>query len=143
MVEVQLSQVQIRDDDGIGLVTLSQLVDPAYGPCEQGSGSKLMIVVAASQAKQLMARLEGLEVTRPDIHEVMLSVLDSFEAKMPAVVIHGGDEGVYLAKLIIAASEKMLEIDARPSDAFLLATQLTTPMYVDEDTWDQRSKSRK
>jgi bifunctional DNase/RNase len=79
---------------------------------------------------------------RPQTYEMMSHLLTGLGAKLDRVVINDASEGVFYARMIITmqnelCDQKILELDARPSDAIALATQVDAPIYVSLKVWDE------
>lgn len=77
---------------------------------------------------------------RPQTHDLFADVLTALGARVERVVINDFSESVYYARLIIVASneleqQKIVEIDARPSDGIALAIQQRATIYVAEHVW--------
>lgn len=78
---------------------------------------------------------------RPQTHDLFADVLTALGARVERVVINDFNESVYYARLIIVASneldqQKIVEIDARPSDSIALATQQKAPIFIAEHVWE-------
>jgi uncharacterized protein len=79
---------------------------------------------------------------RPQTHDLFADVLTALGAHVERVVINDFSESVYYARLIIIASneleqQKIVEIDARPSDSIALAIQQRAPIYISDHVWAQ------
>ncbi len=79
---------------------------------------------------------------RPQTHDLFADLLTSLGAKVNRVVIISFADSVYYARLIITVSneleeKKIIELDARPSDAVALAIQQEAPIYIAQTVWDE------
>ncbi len=77
---------------------------------------------------------------RPQTHDLMADLLAALGGKVQRVVINDFQDGVYFARLILAVEnelheQKIIELDARPSDSIAIATQQGAPIYVAWDVW--------
>lgn len=97
----------------------SSLVLPIWiGPCEAG-------VLA------LILRKEDFE--RPLTHDLLLSVIQSLEAKTVKVLIDKFKKDIFYAKLVLKdKNSKEIKIDARPSDCIIIALKENIPIFVDD-----------
>src|SRR5690606_23596483 len=57
---------------------------------------------------------------------------ESFHINIQEVIIYNLVEGVFFAKLLCNDGKKVLEIDARTSDAIALAVRFNAPIYTYE-----------
>ncbi len=78
---------------------------------------------------------------RPQTHDLFADLLTVLGAKVDRVVIVSFADSVYYARIIITVSneleeKKIIELDARPSDAVALAIQQDAPVYITEVVWD-------
>ena len=84
--------------------------------------------------------LRGAEPPRPLTHDLIASILLGFGARLERVIINEVRHGIFHARLIItsegeAEERKILELDARSSDAIALAIRLKVPIHVTEEVW--------
>lgn len=89
----------------------------------------LPLWIATSSADELDIRDAGHEPRRPTAHDLLAAM---FLAKggVEEVRILSHHQGVFIASILAADGE---EVDARASDAILLARLLDVPIKVDED----------
>jgi uncharacterized protein len=71
---------------------------------------------------------------RPLTHDLINSIFKGFEVKVERVVITELKNSVYFARLILKQEnelgQKLVEIDARPSDCIAIATAQKRPIFV-------------
>ncbi|MBP9841014.1 MAG: bifunctional nuclease family protein [Simkaniaceae bacterium] len=83
------------------------------------------------QNLQLMLMKQPKE--RPNTHALMLSLFEPLNIQVIQVVINQVEDTIYFARLFLEQNQeghrKILEIDARPSDALSLALYSNAPMY--------------
>jgi bifunctional DNase/RNase len=91
------------------------------------------IIIAGSEAVSLLKELEKVAVKRPQTHDLFFSALQAFNIKIKEVYIHKLVEGIFYTKLICLQDENMIELDARPSDAIILAIKANASMFVEDD----------
>ena len=77
---------------------------------------------------------------RPQTHDLFADVMTALGAHVERVVINDFNESVYYARLIIVAEneldqQKIVEIDARPSDSIAMAIQQKAPIFIAEHVW--------
>ncbi|MFP4166168.1 MAG: bifunctional nuclease family protein [Opitutales bacterium] len=78
---------------------------------------------------------------RPMTHDLVRNILEGFGAEVERVVINDVDQGTFYARLILAMTNelgsKIVEIDARPSDAIVLALQAEKTLYTTRKLLDE------
>lgn len=108
-----------------------------------GDGSKVIVFyIDPAVGAAINATLAGQTPPRPMTHDLFIQTLHGFGAKVTRMAIVAMDEGVYYARLILEASNelmerKILELDARPSDCLALAVRDDAPMFVVRALWDR------
>ena len=91
------------------------------------------IIIADNEAVSLLKELENVEIKRPLTHDLFFSLLQSFQIKIQEVYIHKLAEGIFYTKMLCEKDNEQIEIDARPSDAIILAIKDNTPIFVEEN----------
>lgn len=86
------------------------------------------------EACQIAAHMAGQEMRRPLTFDLMAQLLDSSGGQVESVAVSRLHETVFYATIRLrAAGGKIVEIDARPSDALALAQRAGAPIFVAED----------
>ena len=67
---------------------------------------------------------------RPLTHDILRDVLETFEIEILAGMITDYKNGIYYAKIYAKQGNRVLELDARPSDTIALLLRLEKPLYV-------------
>ncbi len=91
------------------------------------------IIIAGNEAVSLLKELEKVEVKRPQTHDLFFSTLQVFNIEIREVYIYKLVEGIFYTKLICQQDEHIVELDARPSDAIILAIKAKASIFVEED----------
>ncbi len=73
---------------------------------------------------------------RPFAHDLIKHILDEYNVDLIAVRIHGKKGDLYYADMLLKSDEKLLSLDARPSDAIAIALRLNRPIYVKKKLLD-------
>ena len=106
-----------------------------------GDGEKVIVFyIEPAIGASINAVMSNVKPPRPLTHDLFSQVLDAMGAKVDKVVIIKAEEDVYFARLFIIAEneimeQKIIEIDARPSDCLALAVRQQAPIYVLETVW--------
>lgn len=98
---------------------------------------RLPIIIGTFEAQAIALELEHIKPPRPMTHDLMKSIIDTFEADFTQVFINDLSEGTFFAKILYKLNGKELEQDARPSDAIALAVRFDAPIFVDEKVLDE------
>jgi hypothetical protein len=117
---------------------------PTSGGCAvfMGNAKKIFVIYidhSVGMAISMAMRQEARE--RPQTHELIGFILAGLGAKVDRVVINHFADGVYYARLFLAAENelyerKIVEIDARPSDSIALAVQAKAPVFLTREVWE-------
>jgi len=113
----------------------------------------LPIWIGPFEANAIVARLEGVEPTRPMTHDLTASLLAALDATLDKIVICDLRESTFFAVLHLTpktsgpppagdrpaetGTSSPLIVDARPSDAIALALRLNAPVFVLADVLDR------
>ncbi len=108
-----------------------------------GDGKKsIVFYIDPAIGSAINASLAGQTPERPLTHDLFLSTLELFGAKVTRAILVKVENGVYHARLFMEAEnevmeKKIIEIDSRPSDAIALVVRCGAPFYVLRGVWDQ------
>jgi len=117
--------------DKLGIDLLTH--DPVIVLKDMEGKRYLPILIGPFEATAIALALEGTQVPRPLSHDLMKSIIDSLHGKVQKVVIHDIKDNTFYARIIIEIEkDKVVEIDARPSDSIALALRVKAPIYVSE-----------
>lgn len=82
---------------------------------------------------------KGIKAPRPLTHDLIVSILAGFGARVQKVVINDLKDDTFYARLYLLQEgehgRNLIEIDARPSDSMALAIQQRCPIFVSADVW--------
>jgi len=130
MVPVQLSRIFIREMTDMQIIELSEIEGERAFP----------IVIGLPEAFAIERRLKGLEIARPQTHDLLASVIESLGGSLLRIEIHDLREGPFFASLIVQQGEREVRIDSRPSDAMALGVAKGVPILVAEAVLDEASR---
>ena len=97
------------------------------------------IWLGAPEAMQLGFALEGTKLGRPLTHDLLLDALTNLDARVDRVEIHDVQGHTFFAHLILRAGNRVITLDARPSDAVALAIRQDAPIYMSKSVIDAAS----
>ncbi len=107
-------------------------------------GDKTIVISVDSHVGMAITMfMRDLPKERPLTHDLIQHILTALGAKVERIIINDLKNATYYARLILSArnelgnKEKIMEIDARPSDCIALAAASGASMYVVRDVWDE------
>jgi bifunctional DNase/RNase len=104
---------------------------------KDGAGTHLVpIWIGVMEASAIAASLEGVELPRPMTHDLFRNVLDLLGASLLRVDVTRMEEATFYAVMTISQGGRLLEVDARPSDALALAVRVGCEIGVAQEVID-------
>lgn len=103
-----------------------------------GKGRTFPIRIGLTEALAIDRRLKGIGFHRPLTHELLASTIEALGGRLEKIVVNElrydveDGSGVFIATIHIRQGDRLIPIDARPSDAIALGAALGTPIFVDE-----------
>ena len=107
-----------------------------------GNEEKVFVIfVDQSVGVAIAMFMQGTQRERPLTHDLLANILRALGAKIDRVIVNDLKRGTYFARLVPSAENelnqnKIIEIDARPSDCIAMAIQQPAPIYVSLDVWE-------
>ncbi|MHC4220035.1 MAG: bifunctional nuclease family protein [Planctomycetota bacterium] len=126
-VRMELSRIFIREMTDMQIIELTEVDGDRTFP----------IVIGLPEAFAIERRLKGIEIPRPQTHDLLASVVDHLGGMLKEIVVNDLVDGTFYAKLIIEQDGQEIEVDSRPSDAIALGVAENVPIYVAEQVLDQ------
>ncbi|HET8796320.1 MAG TPA: bifunctional nuclease family protein [Thermoanaerobaculia bacterium] len=97
----------------------------------------LPIWVGIFEANAIALQLENITTPRPMTHDLLRNTIAQLDARVTRIVINDLRDSTFFAQIRISLGDRMLEIDARPSDAIALALRAEAPIFVAQSVLDQ------
>jgi uncharacterized protein len=126
MVEVVIDSVRVSLMSPQRVVVLRQTDAERY----------LAIWVGPYEAESITVALQEVEMSRPLTHDLLKNLFNVFNAKVLRVEIVALKDDIFYGNIVASADGKIIDIDARPSDAIALAVRVHVPMLVSQDVMD-------
>ena len=125
MIQMELSRIVISEINNQQVIYLREV----------GGTREFYIVIGIFEATSIDRRVKGVPIQRPLTHDLARQICDALGGEMQDIVITRIEEQTYFAQLRIRQGEKLIEIDARPSDAIAMAMipQPPLPIFIDEN----------
>lgn len=126
-VRMELSRIFIREMMDMQIIELTEVDGDRTFP----------IVIGLPEAVAIERRLKGVEIPRPQTHDLLASVVGHLGGRLREIIINDLVDGTFYAKLIIEQDGQEIEVDSRPSDAIALGVAEQVPIYVAEHVLEQ------
>jgi bifunctional DNase/RNase len=126
-------------------VTVYQLVvdplsrQPVVTLADPGEKRVLFIWIGLAEARAIDSEIEGVEHPRPLTHDLLEKIIQTSNGTIRHIVITHSRDNIYYATIVLQRGEKLVEIDARPSDALVMALKFNAPIYVSRDLFEKVS----
>jgi bifunctional DNase/RNase len=88
------------------------------------------IWIGLVEAGAIATELEQIELARPMTHDLVKNLLDELGAEVIHVEILDLRDNTYFANLVLKQGGRVIEMDARPSDAIAIALRVGCSIYV-------------
>ena len=138
---IQLLLLSMKD----GVVPIQVLgVVPTPRGCAifVGNSDKTFTIYVETTVGQAIAMfMQGTPKERPLTHDMIGHILKGLDVTIQRVVINDLKNGTYFARLILKQEnelgQKIIEIDARPSDCLALAVHAKSPIFVARKVFEE------
>ena len=127
VVRMELSRIFIREMTDMQIIELTEVDGDRTFP----------IVIGLPEAFAINRRLKGIEIPRPQTHDLLASVIGNLGGELKEIVVTDLVDGTFFARLVIEQDGESVEIDSRPSDAIALGVAENVPIYVSEEVLAQ------
>jgi bifunctional DNase/RNase len=97
-----------------------------------GSELAVPIFIGQLEAHSILIGLGSVPMPRPLTHDLILSLMERFDAFLEKVEIIELKEGTFYSRIVLRQGERTVLIDSRPSDALSLAARVKCPIYISE-----------
>ena len=93
----------------------------------------LPIWIGPSEASAIAMELAGVKFSRPLTHDLVKQVVSGLGGQLTRISITKVQENTYFAEMEIQQGDKVVRIDARPSDSIAVALRFGAPIFTQED----------
>ena len=97
----------------------------------------LPIWIGVTEATSIASAIKQIAMARPLTHDLFNDLLLQLGITVQRIVITELREATYFSELILGQGDKVLVLDARPSDAIAMALRASAPIYVAQRVLDQ------
>ncbi|MBP5189609.1 MAG: bifunctional nuclease family protein [Bacteroidales bacterium] len=117
-----------------GFTNTAMFVLMLYDPL---GDKKVPVMIGEHEAEMIILEQERQQARRPMTYEIIVSVLDAFALSLKLVRIDRFEEGIFYATLVVSDGFNTKEIDARASDAVVLALRLSVDIEMAQTVLDE------
>lgn len=103
------------------------------------AGRVLPIAIGMAEAQAIAVGIAEMAVPRPLTHDLLLRAVDVARGYVRRVDVVGLASGTFLGTLELVVSDRVVRLDARPSDCIALAVRAGVPIGVDQELFDRAS----
>jgi bifunctional DNase/RNase len=122
-------------------VTLDPLSNSPVVVLEELEGSRrLPIWIGFNEARSIASVLENQSQPRPNTHDLAKRLIDQLEGRVERVVVTRLADEIYYALIVVNAQGRIVEIDARPSDAIAIGLRYEAPLFVREAVFERSAE---
>ena len=125
-VSVHVARLEIDPQTGSPVLVLT----------EDGGERTLALWIGFAEASSIAAEMQQIRPPRPNTHDLLQHVIADLGGRLERVVVTELHESTYYAVLRVEAHGKLVEIDARPSDAIAVALRVAAPLFVRESLFE-------
>lgn len=124
MIQVELSKIIIDEKRQDQVIVLK----------EKEGERQFPIVIGFLEASSIKMKLSGVEPPRPMTHDLLVTVVEAFGAKVDRLIIDKLVNSTFHARLEFRMKNgRKKSVDTRPSDGIAIAVRTSAPIYVDEE----------
>ncbi len=116
-----------------GIVSDTRNMQPVVILKEKGGERELYIWIGPVEAMALQRAMNKEVFQRPLTHELLRTILDKTGVVLEHIEIDDLKDHTYYATIYLKdAQDKLITVDARPSDSLVLATWTGVPIFVSD-----------
>lgn len=120
MIEVKVQSLGLDKTSNTPVVILQEV----------GGTRVLPIWIGPGEASSIAMELAGMKFSRPLTHDLFTSIIGGLGGELRRVQITRVVENTYFAELLIYRGDRVLSIDARPSDSIAIALRAGASIYT-------------
>jgi len=99
---------------------------------ERDGDRVLPIFIGPLEASAIAYAIEKTKFPRPLTLDLMRLIVEGLQGRIRRVIVTKLEEETFFAEVVIEAGDRVVAIDARPSDSVGLALRAEAPIYVAE-----------
>jgi bifunctional DNase/RNase len=95
------------------------------------------IHVGMLEASAVVSAMQKIKFDRPMTHDLFKNVLKELNVSVAKAELTDIRDNTYYAKIWLMLKDKVLDIDARPSDAIAIALRFNAPIFVNKKVMEK------
>ena len=100
---------------------------------QEKDGDRLLpIWIGEPEAQSIVMQMNGIKRERPFTHDLCKSLIVGLGGTLRRVQITKVEKSTYYAELHVERDDRIVQIDARPSDSIAIALRLSAPIFAQE-----------
>ena len=100
---------------------------------QEKDGERLLpIWIGQTEAESIVIEMNNVKRARPLTHDLCKSLIIGLGGNLQRVQITKVEDRTYYAELHIVRSDRVVNIDARPSDSIAIALRFSAPIYAQD-----------
>lgn len=120
-----------------GPVPIQKLAEGEQVAKHNNGGRSFPIVIGLPEAQAIERRLKGIQIKRPQTHDLLGNVITALGGSLESITITDLADHTFFATLDIRVSDgQVVNVDSRPSDAIALGIASDVPIFVAEHVLD-------
>lgn len=135
MVPVKVQTLIVSTGSSPSIIVLQPIEEPAL----EDKFRIVPIWIGINEAMQMSIALEKTRYSRPMTHDLFLDALTNLDCRIDHVIINDVDGSTFFARLALSQHGRLIDLDARPSDAIALAVRQKAPIYIEEEVLERAS----
>jgi bifunctional DNase/RNase len=120
----------------VGVVALDARNSPVVVLEEQDGPRLLPIWIGMDAAHSISSEMEQQKPPRPNTHDLAKRVIAGLDGQIARVVVTELRGNTYYAVMDLETQGRVVEIDARPSDAIAIALRVQAPIFVRDHVFE-------
>jgi bifunctional DNase/RNase len=108
------------------------VLEPIEEHSQEDTTRVIPIWIGANEAVQLGAAIENIKMPRPMTHDLFINAITNLDARIDHVLINNSDGETFFSQLYLKQGNRIVQLDARPTDALSLAIREDVPFFIEE-----------
>lgn len=106
---------------------------------EEKGARRLVVMIGTAEAQAIAFKLQNTVPPRPLTHDLLYALLITFDITLIEVMIYTYNDGIFFSKIVLQQDNKLVELEARTSDAINIALRTNAPIYATEHIMNELS----
>jgi bifunctional DNase/RNase len=126
--DYRLVEIDVAYNQNQGVVTLT-------------SGCRRIVAyVEPHQAESIYRGINRIYVPRPNGHDIAVDTIENFGIEVIMVKVTELKDNAFYGRLIMKEGNRIVSLDARPSDATAIAVRVGAPVYVKNELMESQGE---